>query len=114
MLKKTASPTMQASGGVVTFCITYSNSGAWASAFDVTITDVMPDNMKFIAGGNTDGGTSDGAGTVYGAWSTNGGTNWTSGTWPNNGQAGPVSLRWQVDVLSPKASGFVCYTVSVM
>ena len=114
MLRKVASPTLQASGGTVTFCISYSNSGGRASAFDVTITDAMPDNMKFIAGaGNADWGTSDGDGVVYAVWSTNGGGGWTAGT-PANAQGGPVLLRWTIDVLSPKASGMVCYTVSVM
>ncbi len=111
---KVANPSMQASGGVVTFCISYSNRGGLASAFDVTITDVMPDNMRFVAGGNSDGGTSDGAGTVYGAWATAVAGPWTAGTWPNNGQAGPVILRWQIDVLSPRATGFVCYAAQVM
>jgi uncharacterized repeat protein (TIGR01451 family) len=113
MLRKVASPTLQASGGTVTFCISYSNSGGLASAFDVTITDAMPDNMKFAVGaGNWDTGTSDGLGTVTGTWSTNG-TTWGAGL-PPNAQGGPVLLRWTIDVLSPKASGYACYTVSVM
>jgi len=115
MLKKVAGPTMQASGGTVTFCISFSNSGGLASAFDVTITDAMPDNMRFAAGtGNASWDPA--GGVVYWAWSTNGGAGWTMGgtAMPTNGQATPLLLRWQVDVLSPRASGFVCYTASVL
>jgi hypothetical protein len=78
----------------------------------VSITDAMPDNMKFAGPGVYPPDTSDGDGTSYAAWSTNGGAAWTAGV-PTGGQATPLLLRWTVDVLSPKASGFVCYAVSV-
>lgn len=114
MLRKEASGTLQASGGTVTFCISYSNSGRWASAFNVVITDAMPDNMRFVNG--TGNWESPPAGSsVTRAWSTNGGAGWTStGSTPNMAQGTPVLLRWTVDVLGPNASGYVCYTVSVL
>ena len=113
MLRKQASGTLQASGGTVTFCISYSNSGKWASAFNVVITDAMPDNMRFVNGSGNEVGPPAGS-SVVSAWSTNGGGGWTSGSTPFMAQGTPVLLRWTVDVLGPGDSGFVCYTVSVL
>jgi len=115
MLKKTASATMQVSGGTVTFCISYSNSGGIATAFNLVITDAMPDNMRFVSGtGNYFNDTADGWSMTTPSWSTDGGTNWTSGSYPAMAQGTPLSLRWTVDIVPPKQTGFVCYTVSVL
>ncbi len=115
MLRKEASATMQVSGGTVTFCISYSNSGGLATAFNLVITDAMPDNMRFVTGaGNYFNETGDAWSTTTQSWSTDGGTNWTSGSYPAMGQGTPLKLRWTVDIIPPKQTGFVCYTVSVL
>ena len=121
MLRKSGNTTLQAAGGTVTFCITFSNCSTWASAMNVVITDVKPDNTRFI---NTLPGCAvyepEGS-IVTTAWSSNGGAAWSPGgagyagyplppveTWPN------LILKWTVDALGPGKSGYVCYTVSIL
>lgn len=115
VIGKVASPTMMTSGGTVTFCITFSNASAWASAMNVVITDVLPDNMKYVAGGEVYYGITGGS-TVYPAWATSAAGPWTQTT-PNTGQtspAGTLYLKWTVDVTGPKQSGQVCYKATVL
>src|ERR1044071_4918109 len=77
MLSKQATPTVQASGSVVVFQIWISNASMQASAFNVEITDMIPDNMTYVnpsesvwAGGAT--GLTYALSTNTVAWQTSG------------------------------------------
>jgi len=111
-LQKSANPTAQASGGLVTYTIWVVNcqQSCAGSAFNINVTDRLPDNVVM------------GAGT--GTWNGGSGGNWymTSGsnntTWavnePKVGQATPYYLRYVLDQLGPCKSAFVTFTVSVL
>lgn len=123
MLRKSGNTTIQAAGGTVTFCITFSNCSDWASAMNVVVTDVVPVNTRFVSTPANLVWEPEGS-TMTTAWSSNGGTTWMSGpsavgptygypvspveTWPD------VRLKWTIDALGPGASGYVCYTVSIL
>ena len=110
MLNKTATPTIQATGGVVTFCITFSNSSDYVSAFNIVIRDIAPNNMGFV-----DWWTQwvDDPSAIPNPpdYSYNAGTLWTTGT-PIVGRT--VAARWSVPALGPGRSGYVCYRASVL
>ncbi|MEK7477642.1 MAG: hypothetical protein AAB152_18640 [Candidatus Coatesbacteria bacterium] len=113
LLQRVLTPTIQSAGGTLTFRITMSNASSYASAFAVTATETMPGNVKFAGGAETYALDPPG-GTITPAWSTNAGANWTSGSYPATGQAGPLQLRWSADILGPKATGVMTYTVSIL
>lgn len=117
MMGKNASPTLASSGGTVTFCITFSNASGLTSAVNLVIADHVPDYVRF----QNDVAINDPAGgSVTPAWSTDN-VNWSLAWPPGMGQgptsAGPgtgVFLRWTVDVVGPKRTGFVCYSVTIL
>lgn len=115
VIGKVASPTLQTSGGTVTFCINFVNQSGWASALNIVVTDVVPDNMKYLNGPWTSWATTAGA-NLYMAWATSAApATWNVGE-PNTGQTSPVGtlfLRWTVDVTGPKQSGQICYKATV-
>ena len=111
---KTASPTLQGSGGTVTFCITVQNVSYCASAFDVTIADRLPDGMNYVGGVVTP--WDNGVTTWSQDYATIGAPNtWVLGTAPANppGATGPYYLRWVADQMSPRESAVICYTAVV-
>jgi uncharacterized repeat protein (TIGR01451 family) len=112
-LRKTTSATIQVAGGIVTFCLSYSNTSSLTSALNVVVADKMPDNMKFTdPGGGAIFDNDPPGGTMTPAYSFNN-TAWTTGV-PTSGQAGPLYLRWTTDVVGPKESAYMCYTVSIL
>jgi len=121
MLRKAGNTTIQAAGGTVTFCITFSNCSDWASAMNVVVTDAVPTNCRFVSTPVNQVWSPDGS-NVTTAWTSNGAL-WNSApavsplwgfptspieTYPS------VILKWTVDALGPGASGYICYTVSIL
>ncbi len=111
---KTATPTIQGSGGQVTFCITFQNLSYCASAFNVMIHDRVPDGMNYNSGFALASWTSSG-GVPSPYWNLNGTPTWNAGTPtpPANGSA-TYYLRWVFDQLDPRESGVVCFQASVL
>lgn len=111
-LKKTTSATIQVAGGVVTFCLSFSNTSANASAVNVVVADKLPDNMKFYDPSAVSFMNEPPDGTMTWAYSFNN-TAWTTGA-PPSGQAGPLYMRWTTNVVGPHESAYMCYTVSIL
>jgi len=110
MLRKLASPSLQASGGTVTFCVSFSNKSLYMSAVNFVITDVIPANMAFAGWG--DAWYIDAAmGTITQAYTLNGGLVWTSTGSPVVGTT--AALRWVIPVLGIHQSGMACYLATV-
>ena len=113
MLQKTAAPTLQSVAGTVTFCITFSNASRYASAFSVQVFDLLPTNMRFIDWGTPGNWVDDPTGITQDYW--NGGTaSWQMGQPPAGSANATSAFRWNVPVLGPGRSGYVCYRASVM
>ena len=112
MLMKTATPTMQAPGGDVTFRACVRNLSAEVSAFNVTVTDALPSGFEFRAGGTF--------GASPGLWpntwvvtNANGMAGpWIAG-WPLVGQEPVWFLRWTLPVVGMNSSGCVEFTARV-
>ncbi len=114
MLLKVVSPTIAVSGGTVTFCITFSNASALTSAVNVVISDKVPDNVRF-ANALTENDPV--GGNITPAWSTDN-IAWSLAWPPGYGQgpatpASSVFLRWTTDVMGPRQSAIVCYSVTI-
>jgi len=77
----------------------------------------LPDNMKFYDPTGTGSFDNDPPGSVTGiqpSWSAPlAGGPWTAG-YPPSGQAGPLYLRWSVDIVGPNESGYMCYSASIL
>ena len=109
--KKLANPTIQAPGGTVMFCISFSNVSACASAANVVIEDVVPDNMNFVQMLTQNDPV---GGAISGEWSNNGGSTWNPApAWPAAGTAN-ISLRWTVDLLGMGQSAYLCFRATVL
>ena len=95
---KQAWPALAAPGAVVTFRISVSNCAGY-SAFNVTVTDMLPGNTTY-------------AGNVQG-WSIG-----VPGTWsydePPVGQGAPFQLQWQLNVLDRDQSACIEYTAEIL
>jgi uncharacterized repeat protein (TIGR01451 family) len=118
-LQKRATPTVQSSGGVVTFELIAINCSCSSSAFNIMVTDRLPDNVAFFSGPvNAWNGTSgapgpnpistpykspDGLGTTYTA-------NWPAAA----GQVAPYWLRWQLEFLGPCESSAISFLATVL
>ncbi len=111
-LQKWATPTSQAAGGTVTFTICVVNNSLAASAWNVILTDQLPDNMAYVTGiaGDTwtTGGTLIGTAPNY-AWSTTSAAGVFFNGQPPSGQTNPYFLRWVINPLGPGRSA--CMTV---
>jgi len=118
-LSKVAMPTVQASAGTVTFTIWVANTSLQASAFNVVITDMLPNNLAYA--GPTPG--------PFAWWWSAGPTvpvvttglsldnlTFQSGAAivPVVGQGSPYYLRWTIGQLAPGKSGFVTYMATVL
>jgi hypothetical protein len=113
-LQKVASPTAQASGGLVTYTIWVVNCQAscTGSAFNINVTDRLPDNVMA------------GAPALVTYWNGNSGGNWSVASGSNNttwasgapvaGQNVPYYLRFVLDQLGPCKSAYSSFTVSVL
>jgi len=113
LLWKTASTTVQAPGGAVQFCISFDNQSDCTSAFNVVITDRVPDNMRFMS---VDLMNDPWDGQIFNTWSTAlTGQPWTAGNPPaGQGPVGSVYLRWSLPMQGMWESGIVCYTVTIL
>ena len=113
MLFKTATPTMQAPGGDVTFRVCVQNMSADVSAFNITATDVLPAGFDFRLGG----AFAASPGVWPNTWvvtNSNGAAGpWNAG-WPNVGQEPVWFMRWTLPVLGQNKSGCVEYTARVL
>jgi len=132
-LRKTATPTMQCSGGTINFCIYVVNTSAMSSAFNVTIEDILPGDgtgngfSYMYPGGrsewNPQGLPMGAGGITYGYRPTNFGAN---NIWPGyvsdpeldgepaNGVVGPYYIRWNIAIVGPNRSMMVCFKASVL
>jgi len=115
---KTADTTTQAPGGVVTFCVSFWNVSACASAMALTITDKVPDNMRF---GTAVLANEPPGGVIYGSWATALAGPWTdfvAGSPPSpptgQGPVGGVYLRWAIPSAGINGSAAVCYSVTIL
>lgn len=115
LLQKTANPTLQSVAGTVTFCITFSNASAYVSAFNILILDVTPQNMHYVPGAGNAVWVNDPS-AITNDYSPNGGQppiGWVTG-YPGVALGSTATFRWNVPVLGPGRSGYVCYMASVM
>lgn len=106
---KVATPTIQGSGGIVTFCIRFQNTSYCASAFNVTLVDRTPDGMNYV-------GSSMSTWPPAVSWNPEYALPASPNTW-NSGQPTGVALyylRWWAPILNPRQSGVVCFNVSVL
>jgi uncharacterized repeat protein (TIGR01451 family) len=111
-LQKVANPTAQASGGTVTYTIWVVNCSCTSSAFNINVTDRLPDNVMA------------GAPALVTYWNGNSGGNWSVASGSNNttwasgapvaGQNVPYYLRFVLDQLGPCKSAYSSFTVSVL
>jgi len=109
---KTATPTMVAPTQTVVFTVCTINNSVTTSAFNITITDKIPDNMAFFSGGTSPAWTYGGTGWTVSYAATLAGP-WTAGM-PAVGTTNNF-LRWvmRIDV-GPGKSACVTYTASVL
>jgi len=111
-LQKRATPTVQSSGGVVTFELIAINCSSSSSAFNVMVTDRLPDNMAYIPSANP---------TWYGGpiapinslFKSPDNLNWSS-NWPVAAQGAPYWLRWQLEFLGPGRSASISFQATVL
>ena len=109
-LQKVANPTAQASGGTVTYTIWVVNCSCTGSAFNINVTDRLPDNVAMNQDlGRWNGGS---GGNFYVSSGSNN-TTWAINA-PLAGQATPYYLRYVLDQLGPCKSAFVSFAVSVL
>ena len=110
-LQKVANPTVQATGGTVTFTLWAVNCSASVSAFNVTVTDRLPDNVTYSGNELYWKGSNPGNTALFPANSTNN-IAWVAGS-ATLGQGAPFYLRWQQFLLGPGTSSMVTFTVNV-
>ena len=111
-LRKTTSATLQAAGGYVTFCLSFSNASGLTSAVNVVVNDRIPANMGWADQFGVSFENDPPNGVIYPSWSSNN-TAWTGGV-PPLGQVNVLYLRWTVNVVGPKQSGYMCYTATIL
>jgi len=111
-IRKDPNVTTQSAGGTVTYTLWVVNCSPVTSAFNITITDKLPDNVTYDQPrGNWNGGS----GGTWTSWeSATGATNaWVQAT-PPSGQATPYYLRFLLDQLGPAKSAMIAYSVVVL
>jgi hypothetical protein len=94
----------------VTFQIWVANTSMQASAFNVVISDKLPDNVTFLA---MSAPWWNGVAPATTTSSSSNGTAWVSSA-PLAGQGATYYLRWTLNQLAPGRSGFIQYTVTVL
>ena len=99
---KTATPTMSIPTGTVTFSLCIINNSSTTSAFNMVVSDKLPDNMSYVQpsygiwGGTA---TMTNAAVMAGPWSLGE---------PPDGQANPMYLRWTVEMIPPGPGRSAC------
>ena len=110
-LQKLATPTLQSSGGTVTFTLWVVNCSCTNSAFNVQVTDRLPDNMGYVAPSWAN--WPNGGGTWYQSYGGAAAGPFTAGAAPN-GQGAPDYLRYALDMLGVCKSAFVTFQATVL
>lgn len=111
-ITKRANTTVQSVDGTVTFEICSINSSMQASAWNVTITDRLMDNMLFVVGS-------------YTSWVPGAPSAWTASNssvaagpyatgMPGTAQGAPYYLRWTINTLAPGRSACISFQTKVM
>src|SRR5687767_14711163 len=112
-ITKRASTSVQAVAGTVTFEICAINSSLQASAWNITITDRLMDNMAY-AGGSYLSWVPAGSAPWFNTVSANN-TTWSgTGVQPVNNQGTPYYLRWTIDKLGPGRSACISFQTTVI
>ena len=116
-LVKRATPTVQSSGGTVTFELLAINCSCSNSSFNIIITDRLPDNMAYV-GATTPFYTWYGAGGVPNPTWYQGGSLAYAGPYgpnlPGVGQPAPYYLRFSLDFIGPCRSAGVAFIATVL
>jgi uncharacterized repeat protein (TIGR01451 family) len=104
---------MQSSGCTVTYKLEINNCSEWTSAFNVTLTDKLPDNTSLVIHNLDDFNGNTPYQWIY-SWSPNNVAPWTNGAMPA-GQASPAYLRWVLRNFGMTwRSAYVRYAVRVL
>jgi len=111
LLTKLSTPTTQSAGGEITFRVWAANTSLYSSAFDVVVTDRLPDNMEYV--GASFGSWTNGTGTWSPEYSNLYAGPYTAGQ-PGNGQDAPYYLRWTLNWLGPGKSGFIEFKARIL
>jgi len=114
-LIKTATPTVQSSGGTVAFRLWVVNTSASSSAFNIIITDRLPDNMAYVGPLNPAGWPS--ASVPLPTWTPSNCSVYAgpyNANMPGVGQAAPYYLRFSLDFLGPNRSAYVEFIATVL
>jgi len=113
-LQKIANPTAQASGGDVTFTLWVVNCSPTSSAWNILVTDRMPDNTAY----ENPSFVSWPGNATPGVWQANyssNNTTWSAlGTQPGAAQGAPYYLRYTLDILGPGKSAFASFQVTIL
>lgn len=111
-LIKTPDVTIQAAGGKVTYTLWVVNCSPVTSAFNITVTDKLPDNVAY------DGPQGQWNGLGGGIWQRTSSSTGGSGTYgtglPPAGQVTPYYLRFAIGALGPLQSAFIAYSVAIL
>jgi hypothetical protein len=114
-LQKTSQPSIECSGGTITFCIWAVNLSTQTSAFNVYVQDRYPPLVGYVVGQQTWAlGTV--GGTIF--------TNWGNGPaqrFPGEPPAGMDAasaagyyLRWTINTIGPGKSALMCYKAALL
>jgi hypothetical protein len=94
---------------MLTYTIWAVNCSSSTSAFNINMTDRLPDNVMMMM--SLPGWNGNSGGSWWAASGSNN-TTWTASL-PAYGQGPPYYLRFVLDLLGPARSGFVSYVVTV-
>jgi uncharacterized repeat protein (TIGR01451 family) len=111
-LRKVPDVTIQAAGGTVTYTLWVVNCSPIMSAFNITVTDKLPDNVAYDQPrGSWNGGSG-------GTWASSESATGAVGTFvpgtPPPGQLTPYYLRYVIDLLGPAKSAMIAYSVVIL
>jgi hypothetical protein len=114
-LLKTSQPSIECSGGTITFCIWAVNTSTLTSAFNVYVQDRYPPLVGYVVGQQTWAAGTAGA-TIF--------TNWGNGPgqrFPGEPPAGMDAslaagyyLRWAISMIGPGKSALMCYKAQLL
>lgn len=116
-LQKTASPSIECSGGTVTFCIWAVNTSAMTSAFNVGLVDRLPDQMGYVNGGQTSWNGLTAGNTFFNDWGGEPFPYTRNPGEPPNGVTSSGSLyylRFVFGLIGPGKSALVCYKAQIL
>lgn len=112
-LRKEVTPSVQGAGGTLTFRLWVINCSPYASAFNVSIVDKLPDNVDFETDMVGAGSWSPSGLGVWTQYRSLNGTAWQAGA-PPVGQTTPYYLRYILSLLGPAKSAYVQYGVNIL